>query len=433
MRTIQVNDKLDESKLNRFHFTVVCWCFFIIMLDGYDLIVYGSIMPVLMDEWKMSGIVAGSIQSYTLIGMMLGALIFGTLADKIGRRNVIIISTCLFSLLSIVTSLATNPVELGIYRFITGLGLGGSLPNVFALTAEYAPKRYRHAIVGVMSGGYAIGGILAASLSIQLIPLFGWQSLFISGGILLLCVPLMFAFMPESMNYYVQRKHKQVPHILKKIDPSYIPQSGDKFELRIPEKSHLPVLNLFQDGRALQTIMIWIVCFMNLMMLFGLNTWLPKLMLSAGYPLGSSLVFLLVLNIGAIFGPIFGGWFGDRWKLKYVLIIYFILAAISILLLIFKTKMILLYFLVFIAGASTTGSQPLTNSFITQLYPFNMQATALGWALGIGRVGAILGTSLSGLIVSLHLSFHMNFIVFAIPGFIAAFALLFIFEKDYSS
>jgi AAHS family benzoate transporter-like MFS transporter len=434
LEIINVKDSLDNSKFNRFHLLVMCWCFFIIMFDGYDLIIYGSVLPELMKEWNMSAIQAGAIGSYALIGMMIGALIFGTLADKIGRRNVIIISTLLFSLFSALSSFANDPSEFGFYRFLTGLGLGGSLPNVFALMTEYAPKRMRTIIVAIMSTGFPLGGILAASLSIYLLPVYGWQSLFLIGALPLLAVPFMYKFIPESISYYVLHKNKErISLLLTKIDPFYRPHPKDKYELNLPEKSGLPVISLFQNGRVLGTLMIWIVVFMNLLMLFGLNTWLPKLMMAAGYPLGSSLTFLLVLNVGAILGPVLGGWVADRWKTKNVLIIYFLLAGVSIVLLGLKTEMFLLYSLVFIAGATTIGSQPITNTFIVQYYPFNMRSTGIGWALGIGRLGGIVGAALGGLLISMNLSFQVNFMIFAIPGLLAALALLFISTRTSSS
>jgi AAHS family benzoate transporter-like MFS transporter len=317
MSTINVNHFLDKSKFNRFHLQVMCWCFFVIMFDGFDLVVYGTVLPDLMKEWNMTAIQAGAIGSYALIGMMLGALLLGPVADRIGRKNIIILSTFWFSLFSVISSLADDPTEFGIYRFLTGLGLGGSLPNVVALMTEYAPKRSRNMIVAIMSTGYAVGGILVAGLSIYLLPVYGWDSLFLIGAIPLLTVPFMYKFMPESINYYVLRNQKEkIPPLLSKIDPQYNPHPNDSFKIEVPEKSGLPVISLFQNGRALSTFMIWIVIFMSLLMIYGLNTWLPKLMMSAGYPLGSSLLFLLVLNLGAIIGAIFGGWLADRWKTK---------------------------------------------------------------------------------------------------------------------
>lgn len=430
MRTIHITNRLDQSKFNRFHFMVMGWCFFIIMFDGFDLIVYGSVLTELLKEWNMSPVQGGAIASYALIGMMLGALLFGTLADRIGRKNVLIISTVLFSLCSGLCSFADSPSTLGIYRFLTGLGMGGSLPNVFAMTSEYAPKPIRNMMVAIMSAGYPIGGILASGLSIYFIPSYGWQSLFLIGALPLLSVPLMYIFLPESISFYcIHKKNDRIAEILTKVDPSYKFSSQDKFDIELPEKAGVPVISLFKNGRLVHTLLIWIVVFMSLLMLFGLNTWLPKLMMAAGYPLGSSLLFLLVLNFGAILGPIIGGWLSDQWNTKYVLIIYYLLAAISIFSLNMKTEMLLLYLFVLIAGATTIGSQPLTNAFTIQYYPADMRSTGIGWALGVGRLGGILGTSLGGVLISLNLSLQLNFLAFAIPGLIAALALVFIIPK----
>lgn len=423
---------MDASEFNRFHFQILLWCFVIITFDGFDLVIYGSVLPRLMEVWHLTPIQSGVIGSYALVGMMLGALICGPIADRLGRRNVALLATVIFSLASAATSFVDDPTEFGILRFLTGVGLGGSLPNVIALMTEYSPRKIRNTVVAIMSTGYAVGGVLAAGLSIRLLPTHGWESLFLIGAFPLLIVPFMYKFMPESLSYHLKKENRQqVEGTLTKLNPTFSAQADDKYVLDDKKndgksKTTFSVIRLFQHGQAFGTFMIWIVIFMSLLMIYGLNTWLPKLMLAAGYPFGSSLLFLLFLNFGAIIGAVLGGWIADRWKVQWLLVFYYLIAALTLSLLGLKTNMFLLYVLVVLAGATTIGSQMISNIFTVQYYAPEIRATGIGWALGIGRLGGIVGPSFGGYLLSLKLSFYLNFIFFAIPGLIAAIALLLI-------
>ncbi|MFB5284009.1 MFS transporter [Peribacillus sp. Hz7] len=430
MRSINISRTVDESKFNRFHGLVLFLCAFIIVCDGFDLVIYGSVVSVLMEEWQLTAVQAGTLGSYALIGMMCGAFIFAPLADKIGRKKVIIVCVLLFSLFTGLIGLAKNPTEFGIYRLISGLGLGGVLPITVALMTEYAPKPLRNRLVTIMMCGYSLGGIIAAGLAIFLIPKFGWESVFFVGALPLLTLPIIIKLLPESLEFLLARnKHKEIGRLLSKIDPSYTPEKNDRYESVIPKKTGITVAKLFGDGRALSTLLFWVSFFMCLLMVYGLNTWLPKLMAQAGYALGSSLMFLLVLNAGAILGSVIGGWAADRWNTKKVVICYFILGGIALTLLGTHPNTFVLYTLVAIAGATTIGTQIILYSYVSQYYPIQIRSTGLGWASGVGRIGGIVGPILGGVLLSAQLPLQLNFMVFAIPGVIAAIAIVIIREK----
>jgi AAHS family benzoate transporter-like MFS transporter len=430
MRSININEMIDESKVNRYHALVVFWCSFIIVFDGFDLGVYGSIVPILMKDWSLSPIEAGALASYTLFGMVFGSLFCGPLADKIGRKKVILFCVVFFSVFTVLCGFAQGPTEFGIYRFLTGLGLGGVVPNAVALTTEYAPKKYKNILTTSMFSGYAVGGVLSAALGIVLIPKLGWQSVFFIGALPLLTIPLMIKFLPDSIGFLVAKNEKEkVGKLLTQINPSYLPQKDDHYEMVLPEKTGFTVAQLFKGGRALSTIMFWISSFMCLLMIYGLNTWLPKLMAKAGYELGSSLMFLVVLNLGAIFGCVFGGWSADRWRGKKVLILFFIAAVVSLSLLGFTTTKFVLYLLVAIAGATTIGTQIILYAYVSQFYPIQMRSTGIGWTTGIGRLGAVLGPMMGGVLLTMNLPFKLNFFAFAIPGIICVLAMVFVRER----
>jgi len=428
MRGVYVTNLIDDAKFNRFHGIILFWCAFVIVFDGYDLVIYGSVLPLLMKEWGLTPTQAGSLGSVALIGMMIGALIFGPLADKIGRKNVILFCLALFSLFTGLIGFSNSSFQFGIYRFIAGLGLGGVMPNAIALMTEYSPKKLKSTLVSIMFSGYSVGGVMAAGLGILLIQPFGWRSLFFIGALPLLLLPLMYKTLPESPSYLLlKNKHSHIGSVLTKINPSFS-YKNQIFEQIFTVETGVPVIRLFKNGRGLSTLLQWISFFMCLLMIYGLNTWLPKLMDGAGIPV-AGLVFLLALNLGATFGAIFGGKWADKWNPKAVLMIFFISAAVSLTLLGFINNIVLLYILVAIAGASTIGTQIICNAYTSQYYPTEMRSSGLGWALGIGRLGAIAGPIIGGVVLTMKLPFYQNFMVFAVPGIIGALALFFVQEK----
>ncbi|WKA59977.1 aromatic acid/H+ symport family MFS transporter [Planococcus shenhongbingii] len=428
MRSINISRIVEESKFNRFHALVVFWCAFIIVCDGFDLVIYGAVVSVLMEEWSMTAVEAGTIGSLALIGMMCGAFIFAPLADKIGRKNVIIFCVLLFTVFTGLIAFSKSPAEFGIYRFISGLGLGGVFPVTVALMTEFSPKSMKNRLVTLMLCGYGIGGILASALAIFLIPNFGWKSMFLVGAMPILALPLIYKYLPESLGFLLAKnKKKEIGQLLSKIDPSFTPQDDD-YENVITSETGMPVKKLFKNGRTSSTLLFWANFFLCLLITYGLSTWLPKLMGQAGYTLGSSLIFLLLLNVGGILGALTGGWLADRWSTKKVLITFFVLNVVSLTLMGTLPNTFILYILVAIAGATTIGSQIVLYSYASQYYPIEIRSTGLGWASGIGRLGGILGPTLGGMILALNLPLNQNFMVLAIPAVIAAVAIAFINE-----
>lgn len=425
MKKIDVHDIIDKAPFTRFHWMVMCLCALLLIFDGYDLFIYGVVLPVLMKEWGLTPLEAGALGSYALFGMMFGALGFGTLADKIGRKKGIAICFVLFSGSTVLNGFASSPTEFGVFRFLAGLGCGGLMPNVVALMNEYAPKRLRSTLVAIMFSGYSVGGMLSAGLGIYMLPRFGWEAMFFAAAVPLLLLPVILWFLPESVGFLVREgRSEQARALLKRVDPSRDLKDDDVLEMADVKGTGASVLELFRDGRAVRTLAIWTAFFCCLLMVYALSSWLPKLMANAGYSLGSSLSFLLVLNFGAVFGAIGGGMLGDRMNLPRVLVGFFIAAAVSISLLGFKTPMPVLYGLIAIAGATTIGTQILLYACAAQFYGLSIRSTGLGWASGIGRNGAIVGPLLGGALLGINLPLQLNFMAFAIPGAIAAIAML---------
>ena len=422
---VNINTVVDEAKFTPFHWSVLIWCLLIIIFDGYDLVIYGVALPLLMQEWGLSAVQAGLLASTALFGMMFGAMSFGTLSDKLGRKKTIMICVAIFSGFTFLGAFASNPIEFGILRFLAGLGIGGVMPNVVALMTEYAPKRIRSTLVAVMFSGYAIGGMTSALLGAWLVTDYGWKIMFYIAIIPFLALPILWKFLPESLMFLTKKgETEKVREIVQKIAPEQAIQPETTFKLNEPVAGgDAPLKALFQQGRTFSTMMFWVAFFMCLLMVYALGSWLPKLMIQAGYSLGASMIFLFALNIGGMVGAIGGGALADRFHLKPVLTTMFTVGAIALILLGFNSPQMVLYGLIAIAGAATIGSQILLYTFVAQFYPTAVRSTGMGWASGIGRIGAIVGPVLTGALLTFELPHQMNFLVIAIPGVIAALAV----------
>ncbi|HEY4549822.1 MAG TPA: aromatic acid/H+ symport family MFS transporter [Bacillus sp. (in: firmicutes)] len=424
MAKVNSTEIIANSKFNKFHLGLLIWSFFIIAFDGFDLVVYGTVVPVLIEEWNLTSVEAGAMGSYGLFGMMFGAIFFGTLADRIGRKNVIAITLILFSLFTFLCGFADTPTLFSTFRFLAGLGLGGIMPNVIALLTDYAPKSMRSMIVSIVLCGYSVGGILAPILGILIMPTLGWESIFWVAGLPLLALPLMYKQLPETASHLIRTgKKEELFATLSKVDPGATFNKNDEIVELQTTGTKVPLIGLFKEHRALSTIMFWMAFFSCLLMVYGLNTWLPKLMIEAGYALNSSLGFLIALQGGAIIGTLIMGRLCDKYGSKKILVPMYASGAIALTLLGFGGNMFVIYLFVAIAGAATIGSQNIVQAYVSQYYPANIRSTALGMASGIGRIGGMLGPILGGFLLSITLPIHMNFIAFAIPGLIAAIAL----------
>lgn len=424
MEKVDIQSVIDQAKFSGFHWKVLLWCLAIIIFDGYDLVIYGVALPLLMEQWQLTSVQAGWLASSALFGMMFGAIAFGTLSDKLGRKLTIMLCVFLFSGFTFLGAFAESPTQFAILRFIAGLGIGGVMPNVVSLTTEYAPKRIKSTLVAVMFSGYAIGGMASALLGKVLVPQFGWEIMFMIAGIPILLLPILWAMLPESLLYLKQKnRDEEVAIMLKKLEPSLVSKEFVVAPLEEVGGDAAPLKALFQKNRATSTIMFWMAFFMCLLMVYALGNWLPKLMIQAGYSLGASMLFLFALNIGGMIGAIGGGMLADKFHLKPVLVAMFVMGAGSLVLLGFKSPPIVLYTLIAIAGAATIGSQILLYTFVAQYYPSAVRSTGMGWASGIGRVGAIVGPVLTGALLAYQLPHQMNFMAIAIPGIIAAIAV----------
>lgn len=432
MKTIHTSQVVAESKFNKFHLLVFLWCFYAIAFDGFDIALYGIGLPMMMEDFGLSVVEAGAIGSYTLIGMMIGTFVLGSLSDVIGRKKVLAICMALFSIFSLLAGLAPNSTVFTIMRFIAALGMGGLMPAVIAVMTEYSPKKNRALIVATMYCGYSIGAITASLIGMYLMESFGWRFLYWIGIIPLLTLPLFLKQFPESLAYYIVRnKGDKIAGILNRVQPEGNFQATDDFEYAtVKERAKgFPVKKLFSENRTLSTLAFWTAVFSSLLMIYGLNTWLPKIMQGAGYGISSSLSFMLVLGLGQIGGSLLGGYFVDRLGHRRVLIGMFAIGGLCFISLSFTSSTILLYLLIALGGACTGGTQNLVNPYVSEFYPREARATGVSMTVGIGRIGAIIAPMVIALLLATSLEPQKAFMAFAIPSIIGGIAFLIVQEK----
>ncbi|MEH7418514.1 aromatic acid/H+ symport family MFS transporter [Neobacillus drentensis] len=425
MSNHSIKSILDESKFNRFHLVLLLWCLLFVSFEGYDLVVYGSVVPFLTKEWNLSPIEAGVIGSYGLFGMMFGSIILSLLADRFGRKSIIIVSVAFFSIFTTISGFATGPQLFSWCRFLAGVGFGGTLPTVISLLTEYIPKSSKNKSITIALCGNQVGGILAPLVGVIVFASLGWRPVLWFSAIPLFLIPIIIKYLPESPQFLIRKGKLDILRTtLTKIDPNYHDRLiAEQTKLPEPPGERTPIIGLFKNKMGLSTVLFCIVYFMGLLMIYGLNTWLPKLMQSAGYPLISSLGFAIFLNGGALIGTIIIGVIADRKGSKKLITCLYVLGAVCLALLGIKSNIFLLYLLIAIAGVCTMGNQSLLNAFVSQYYPNNVRSTGVGLANGVGRLGGMLGPTLGGVLLSMNVPIGLCFLVFALPGVFAAFTL----------
>jgi MFS family permease len=371
-----------------------------VLLDGFDLVVLGTVLPVLLrgHVWGLTPGTASVVSTVGLAGMMLGGLAIGTVTDVIGRRKSLIISVALFSVCTLLCAFAPSTFVFGLLRFVAGLGLGGCLPTAITLVTEYARQGKSGSATTTVMTGYHVGAVLTALLGIVLISPLGWRAMFVAGAIpAVVLIPLMLKFLPESETFQrVRETERSAGHA---------------------------VAGLFRGGLLRATIAFWVTSFMGLLLVYGLNTWLPEIMRQAGYPLGAALSLLLTLNVGGIAGLLVAGRVADRVGIRPSAIAWFCAGALFLALLSVKLPAVGLYAAVFLTGCFVFSAQVLVYAYIGRLYPDAIRATGLGWSAGIGRIGAISGPILGGALLTAGIAYPWGFYAFAAVGALGAAAV----------
>ncbi|MDX4946293.1 aromatic acid/H+ symport family MFS transporter [Providencia manganoxydans] len=401
---------------------LVCWMS--ILFEGYDVGVMGAVLPTLAEykQWSLTPLELGALSSYALVGMFFGAFIIGTLSELYGRRRMLLICVCLFSLTMLGAALAPTPWFFGIMRFIGGIGLGGVIPVAAALTIEYSPAEKRSFNYGIMYSGYSLGILSAALVAIWLLEHFGWRSVIAFGALPLLLIWPMARILPESLEYLSNKgMHIQAQTLADKLDIQYqapVQQHPQKQSI----KDIVAVVFAWRYLRA--TTCFWVALFCGMLLVYGLNTWLPSIMRKEGYNLGSSLTFLIVFSLASALGGLFLGKIADRYGVRGSVSFFFLLGAVGVGALIFKQNIYVNYLLVAFAGVGSISAALILTGYIANYYPANVRASATGWALSFSRIGAMSGPMFGAYIASLGIASSWNFIAFAIVAVVASLAVM---------
>jgi AAHS family benzoate transporter-like MFS transporter len=432
-----VVDVASSAKFNPFHRMVLFWCIVIVVLDGYDLAVVGAAMPAIMSDLSISATQAGWMASSALVGMMIGAVWLGVMADKYGRPRILALCVCFFSLFTALSGLTTDVMTFAAFRFIAGLGIGGAMPIAAAQIAEFAPGHLRTRLVALTLTGYSVGGILVALVGKWLIESYGWQSVFYAAALPILFVPVFLKMMPDSIAY-LQRKGDTVAlaQLIRKLDPSLGDAEVERLSTQRQagpdaqqEGATSSTKDLFVRDMGFSTVMICLTFFMGLFAVYALSTWLTKLLAMAGYSLGSALNFVLTYNLGAIAGALGGGWLADKFGIKKVLVGFYAAGAATLGFMGYSTSQDMLFVAVFLCGASTLGSIQLSYAFASVFYPSAIRSTGIGFASAVGRLGAIAAPVMIGWIVSLSLPMKANFASIAMATLVSSLAVASIRKK----
>jgi MFS transporter, AAHS family, 4-hydroxybenzoate transporter len=424
---VDVADFIDRQPVVRFQIRLLLLCAAVLFIDGFDTQAIGYVAPDLARDWSLPRGALGPVFSAGLFGLMIGALILGPVADRIGRKRIIVLSTLAFGIGTLTTILAQDVYWLIGIRFLTGLGLGGAMPNAVALTSEFSPHRRRATMVMTMFVGFSVGAALGGLLAAALIPAFGWRSIFLVGGIApVLLVPVLAKLLPESIRFLALtgRDDARVANMLTQISPSTSFAAGTRFGVHEPKLSGLPVAHLFAESRAWTTLLFWIVFFMSLLDLYLLSNWLPTVLNDLGASMSMAAAIGAMLQVGGVIGVFTLGKFIDRFSFRALALTY-LLASVAITAIGFSSHSIgLATIAIFCAGFCIVGGQTASNALTATYYPTMMRSTGVGWALGIGRIGSIVGPLIGGIMLSRHMGAETLFLAAAVPALVACAASL---------
>ncbi|EXB24503.1 sugar (and other) transporter family protein [Acinetobacter baumannii 1437282] len=429
-KTIDVQSFIDEIPLSALQKLIMWLCFLIVAIDGFDTAAVGFIAPALKAEWGLQPTDLAPLFGAGLFGLMAGALIFGPLSDKLGRKPILIGSVIMFGCASLFAAFSSDLQTLIIWRFLTGLGLGGALPNAITLTSEYAPTSRRSNLVTMMFCGFTIGSALGGILSAQLLPHIGWHGILLIGGMAPLCtLPFLYYLLPESLRFLVlkQKSAEHIESIIRRMAPhiTQIPRLVPPAN----EVAKSSLKDLFSKGLALGTFLIWFTFFMSLLIIYMISSWMPTLLTNAGFNLSNASWLTSIFQIGGTIGAIVLGLLMDKMDATKILSAAYVFGGLFLICLglgIEQSNTVLLIFAMFGVGVGISGSQVGANAFSSSFYPTHCRATGVSWANAVGRTGSVVGSLMGGWLMSLHLSSFAILSILAIPAFCAAISLLLI-------
>jgi MFS transporter, AAHS family, 4-hydroxybenzoate transporter len=428
MQAVDVQTFLNEHRFSRYQWLIFTLCFLIVLADGFDTAAIGFIAPSLMHEWNVAKPALGPVLSAALFGLAAGALLSGPLADRLGRKAVLVGSVAIFGAACLASSFSTSLDELTLGRFVTGLGLGAAMPNAVTLTSEFCPDRLRATLTNAMFCGFPLGAAFGGFLAAWMIPHFGWRSVLELGGAAPLVLALaMLVLLPESVRYLVAkgRPAERIKAILRRISASA--ENATSFfttETRPAAGGQSGIALVLSPRYLLGSVMLWIAYFMGLVIFYALINWMPILFKDAGVNARTATLISALFPLGGC-GAIAFGWFMDRFNPNKTIAIGFAITAVLVFAIGLETGSVAgLVALVFLAGTFMNTAQSSLPALAAAFYPTAGRATGVAWMLGLGRFGGIAGSFLVAELARRQFGLSDIFAVVAVPGLIAAAALM---------
>ena len=417
------NDSALEARRLRTVIWVVALATVGLVFDGYDLVVYGTVVSTFLRDPTQIGVVtpsiAGALGSYALVGVLVGALLAGSVGDILGRRKVMLFAYAWFSIGMLLTALTNTASLFGLMRFVTGLGVGALVATTGALVAEYAPKGKKNLCNAITYSGVPLGSLCAAGLAILLLPAIGWRGMFLIGALpLVTLLPLAYFLMPESVAWLASRGRLDEARAVSARTGVEIPIAAPAAPATLRgaptvDTGKAGFAGLFGPGYVFPTLVLGLMSATGLLLVYSLNTWLPELMLRAGFNAKGSLSFLLVLNGGAVLGAVLGSRFADRFGPKPVVAASFVIGAVAIFLLTLELPLAVKLAVVSIVGLGTSGTQTLIYGFVANYYRTNVRGAGVAWCAGFGRLGGVGGPLLGGFLISAGFALDSIFYILA--------------------
>lgn len=416
---------LDQRPLSSLQYTTVFVCFLMNMLDGMDVMVISYTAPAIAKAWSVSPEALGTVFSSGLLGMTFGALFLAPYADALGRKTMILMSAAIMGVSIYGTSQIDSLAGLILFRFLSGLGIGSMLTSTAALAAEYTPDRTKDFWVSFVVGGYPVGAVLSGLVAAKVIPQSGWQTMFqLAGVVTLLAVPVIQFFLTESLDFYLKSQPAlaldKANQILGKLQLNTLATLPAKPAAR----QKLPLKAILDTGYKTPTIQLWIALFLSFATLYFLTSWIPKLASNAGLSIELAIYAGTVFNVGAFFGIITQGYFSSRIGLKKTIGTFLILTGVvmAIFKLFIGSSLLLAVFA--LLGFGIQGGFVGLYAVAARLYPTEFRAMGVGWSIGIGRLGGIIGPAVGGILIGMGLSMVTNFLIYAVPTVVAGLVTL---------
>lgn len=407
---------------------VVFLCFMAMISEGYDIGIMGVIIPTLLQEasWNVTAVHMGYIGSAAFFGTLIGCYLFSALSDLFGRKKLLITCLVIFTLSMVVAAMAQDPMTFVIARGICGIGVGGIIPIACALTSEYSDEKNKNFYFALMYCGYPAGALLAALVGMFFLDQYGWRPLVAVGALPLLLVPIFIKYLPESISFLLSQGRKQeARQLADKI--GITPDAVEHYQVPKEEKVNILILlkELFSVKHLRATTLFWSSQIATVLGVYGLSTWLPQIMKANGYGISSSISFLAIFMLSAGLGSLFIGRLTDKLNSRKTIVLFYLIGAVSIYSLSFNYHIALTYVLVALSGMGIIGVGMVQLGYITHYYPTKIRSSAVGWAIGVGRIGAIMGPIVGGYLLANGSNASANFYLFSAAALIAAISIFF--------